>query len=217
MGLAVGAAHYDLSFASPWKFVYAPGEMCQCILVDGIGSRFVSESAYGQTVGDAIFRRNHGVAWMIVDQTVAESAKNAGAVLSQPDATADTIEALAEQIGVNAAVLANTVAFYNEHAANGEDPLLHKHAEFLTPLATAPFMAFDFGAASGVPFITLGGLRANANTEVVDNFGEVIPGLYAAGRTAPGISQEYYVSGSAVGDCTFWGRVAGRSAAARGA
>jgi 3-oxo-5alpha-steroid 4-dehydrogenase len=214
MGQSVGAALYDLSFASPWKFVYAPGEMCKCILVDQVGARFVGESRYGQDVGDLIIRRNGGVAWQIFDTPTYEAAKAAGGFFSEPVGTADTVEELAASINVDPAILANTVSFYNEQAKQGKDPLFLKHEEFLTPLETGPFLAFDFGVSTGIAFITLGGLRCTENAEVINSFGEIIPGLYSAGKTAPGINPEYYVSGSAVGDGTFWGRAAGRAAAA---
>ena len=47
--------------------------------------------------------------------------------------------------------------------------------------------------------------------------GRVIPGLYAAGRTAVGICSNVYVSGLAYADCIFSGRRVGRSVAAAGA
>lgn len=214
MGAVIGADAFNLSFASPWNFIYAPGELCQAVIVDGAGRRFTAETNYGADVGDAVFRRNHGIGWLILDQGVYDRATEAGALLSSPVATADTLEELAAQLDLPAAVLVNEISFYNEGAAVGEDPVFHKHAEYLAPLETPPFYAFNYGITRGIAFITLGGLRANIDTEILDVYGEVIPGLYGAGRVAPGISQEYYVSGSAVADCTFWGRVAGRSAAA---
>jgi 3-oxo-5alpha-steroid 4-dehydrogenase len=214
MGVALGADAFNMSFASPWNFIYAPGELCKAVLVDGRGARFVAESSYGADIGDAVFRRTGGVGWLVMNQAVWEEADAAGAVISQPDATADTLEELAEQLGLNVAVFLNTMAFYNEHAAAGEDPLFHKHAEYLAPMESGPYMAFDYGIAKGIPFITLGGLRANMDGQILDVYGEKIEGLYGAGRVAPGLSQEYYVSGSAVADCTFWGRVAGRAASA---
>lgn len=215
MAQAVGADVTNMSFASPWKFVYAPGEMCKCILVDGQGSRFVNESAYGQDVGEGIVLRNGGVAWMIMDQTLVDELTELGRALGDPVATADTIDDLAAELELSQPVFEQTMAFYNEQAALGEDPVFHKKAEFLQPLETAPFHAFDFGMATGMPYITLGGLRADTKTRVLSAIDYTpIPGLYSAGRTAPGISNEYYNSGTAVGDCTFWGRVAGREAAA---
>jgi len=43
--------------------------------------------------------------------------------------------------------------------------------------------------------------------------GQIIPGLFAAGRTTNGIAAEGYVSGISIGDGTLFGRAAGRSAA----
>jgi 3-oxo-5alpha-steroid 4-dehydrogenase len=44
--------------------------------------------------------------------------------------------------------------------------------------------------------------------------GSVVPGLYAAGRTAVGLCSHSYVSGLSLADCVFSGRRAGRNAAA---
>lgn len=213
MGAAVGGETYNLGLGSPWNFIYGPGEICKAILVDGTGRRFVAETRYGEDVGNAVLRDTNGIGWLIMDTPIYDGAVEAGATLSKPAVTADTIEELAEALDLPVAVLVNEVAFYNEQAAMGEDPVLGKHAEYLQPIEQGPFMAFDYGVAKGIPFITLGGLRSDINCNVLDQWGEPISGLYSAGRTAPGISQESYVSGSAVGDCTFWGRVAGRAAA----
>jgi 3-oxo-5alpha-steroid 4-dehydrogenase len=43
--------------------------------------------------------------------------------------------------------------------------------------------------------------------------GAPIPGLFAAGRTASGLSAWGYASGVSLGDGSFYGRRAGRSAA----
>ncbi|HBQ40491.1 MAG TPA: flavoprotein, partial [Halieaceae bacterium] len=51
--------------------------------------------------------------------------------------------------------------------------------------------------------------------EVLNIDGETIPGLYAAGRASAGLPRtaQGYASGMSVGDATFFGRLAGRSAA----
>ena len=61
---------------------------------------------------------------------------------------------------------------------------------------------------------TFGGLETTVDSQVLDAFGGVIPGLYAAGRTTAGLpTAPYIASGISVGDCTFFGRRAGRHAA----
>jgi len=80
------------------------------------------------------------------------------------------------------------LAIYNEDAANGEDTLFHKAAEWLQPLKP-PLVALDITPGRGVfiPMFTLGGLDTLPTGEVRTAQGDVIPGLYAAGRTACGI------------------------------
>jgi len=60
---------------------------------------------------------------------------------------------------------------------------------------------------------TLGGLHTLPTGEVLDPDGQIIPGLYAAGRTTSGVAAGGYCSGLSLGDGTFFGRKAGRSAA----
>ena len=112
--------------------------------------------------------------------------------------------------------LQQTVALYNVNASQGEDPLFHKHPEWLRPLDAPPYAAFDLslGKAPYLAF-TLGGLSTRATGEVLDDRGEVVTGLYAAGRNSCGLprSADGYASGLSVGDATFFGRLAGRQAA----
>ena len=60
---------------------------------------------------------------------------------------------------------------------------------------------------------TLGGLATTVDGEVLDLGGEPIPGLYAAGRTTSGIQAWGYISGTSLGEGTYFGRRAGRAAA----
>jgi predicted oxidoreductase len=132
--------------------------------------------------------------------------------------TGETIEELAEEVGLDSAMLRHTVDFYSEHAARGEDPLFHKSAEWLKPME-APYAALDCSLGEGAIYaaFTLGGLDTLPGGEVLTMEREVVPGLYAAGRTACGIprSSAGYASGLSVGDATFFGRMAGRTAGNR--
>ena len=114
-------------------------------------------------------------------------------------------------------MLQNTVRIYNENAAKGRDPVFHKQPDWLAPLDEPPFAAIEcsYGVAPYMVF-TLGGLRTRVGGEVVTEDDQDVPGLYAAGRTACGIPRSSwgYCSGTSVADATFFGRIAGRSAAA---
>jgi 3-oxo-5alpha-steroid 4-dehydrogenase len=82
------------------------------------------------------------------------------------------------------------------------------------------FAAKDFASSapsSGATGFTIGGLATTLDGAVVDVRGEVIGGLFAAGRAAAGLHGAGYISGTSLGDGTFFGRRAGAAAAGWGA
>jgi 3-oxo-5alpha-steroid 4-dehydrogenase len=109
--------------------------------------------------------------------------------------------------------LESTVAQYNRHAEDHEDPVFHKHPRWVRPLRP-PLGAIDLrlSAAPYAPF-TLGGLETTVRGEVLDLGGDPIPGLFAAGRTTAGVCAQGYASGLSIGDSTMFGRFAGATAA----
>jgi 3-oxo-5alpha-steroid 4-dehydrogenase len=132
-------------------------------------------------------------------------------------AVEESFEELERSLGMPEGELVHTVEVYNRHAAEGRDPLFHKAQAYCRPLTAAPFAAVDCTARGCIyGALTLGGLTTLATGEVVDADGRVIAGLYAAGRNAAGLCLEgrTYASGMSLGDVTFFGRVAGRRAAA---
>jgi 3-oxo-5alpha-steroid 4-dehydrogenase len=189
-----------------------PRRLVRGILVTPAGQRFINEDAYYGRVGQEGLFRQGGRMFLIVDTAIYE--RN----LAGFEATfvEDTIADLERAAGFPDGSLQSTVALYNRHAANGADPLFHKSRRFLQPLTEAPYAAIDCGTDKVVwATFTLGGLRTNPQSEVLRPDGQIVPGLYAAGRTTNGIAAEGYVSGISIGDGTFFGRAAGRHAAAR--
>jgi 3-oxo-5alpha-steroid 4-dehydrogenase len=84
-------------------------------------------------------------------------------------------------------------------------------------LDEGPFAALELNFTdSYFSFFTLGGLSTLPTGQVRDRAGEPVPGLYAAGRATSGLPRwgHGYSSGMSLADCTFFGRQAGRSAAA---
>jgi len=115
-----------------------------------------------------------------------------------------------------AGTLSHTMAFYNEHAREGRDPLFDKQVPILTPLDQGPFVALELNfETSYFSLFTLGGLRTSTDGEVMNRAGQPIAGLFAAGRCTSGLpAWGYgYSSGMSLADCTFFGRQAGRKAA----
>ncbi len=93
---------------------------------------------------------------------------------------ADSLEELAEKIGVPAKALLATVQRYNELARNGEDTDFGKRADRLTTIEQPPF----FGGEGLRQFlVVLGGLNTNVRLQPLDKDRKVIPGLYLAGNT----------------------------------
>ena len=106
---------------------------------------------------------------------------------------ADTVEELAEKIGVDPAALAETVANYTKYAESGVDEEWGKPAQYLWPCDTAPFYALR--VSSGM-LNTNGGIRINRNAQVVDARFKPVVGLYAAGVCTSGWDNELYGGGS---------------------
>ena len=125
-----------------------------------------------------------------------------------------TLDELASQLPMPKDALLASVAYYNRHARRQQDPLFGKVKEYLSPLREAPFVAYDLSVDKAFfPAHTFGGLRTSVDSQVLNGFGETIPGLYAAGRTSAGLPVAPYIaSGISLGDGSCFGRRAGRHA-----
>jgi hypothetical protein len=102
---------------------------------------------------------------------------------------ADTIEELAEKLGLPAGTLASTVARYNELAISGSDTDFGKPASDLIALNTPPYYGIRQGAQS---LCSLDGLRINTDCAVIDDYDEPIAGLWAAGNASGGFFANNY-------------------------
>jgi 3-oxo-5alpha-steroid 4-dehydrogenase len=212
MGIAAGAAALRMHQGFAIVPLYPPESVLSGIVVNASGQRFVAEDTYYGVLGDAIAYHQQGRAWLVTDQGSEPPAPQDNFSLL---GEGNTIGDVADQLGFPKGALQDTVAYYNRHAHNGEDPLFRKRPAFLRPLQGPPYRAWDLSVAkSFVPAHTFGGLHTGLDGEVINSFGQVIPGLYAAGRTSAGLpGAPYIASGLSVGDATFFGRRAGRAAA----
>lgn len=129
-------------------------------------------------------------------------------------AKADTLEELAEKIGIDPEGLVKNVEEYNAMCAEGWDTLFEKEREFMQPLENGPFYACrQYVGAYG----TLGGVLINQRMEVMTDEYKTIPGLYCVGTdacTIYGDSYNYSIPGNTMGFCLNSGRIAGENAAA---
>lgn len=106
---------------------------------------------------------------------------------------ADTIEELAEKIGVPADALAQTVATYDADAAAGADSAFNKDPQYMVALGEAPYYAFKL---SSIIVNTNGGIRVDHDCRVVDQSFTPVAGLYATGLTISGYVTDVYETGN---------------------
>ncbi|TGD18248.1 FAD-dependent oxidoreductase [Levilactobacillus suantsaiihabitans] len=126
---------------------------------------------------------------------------------------ADTIEELAQKMGMPVDQLTQTVSRYNQAAAAGVDDEFGKDAQYLVPVNDGPYYGFKLYTGA---FCTMGGLQVTPDNEVVDDAGQVIPGLYAAGNDSSGLVGDTYgpnMPGTCVGYAFYSGRNAGQTLA----
>jgi 3-oxo-5alpha-steroid 4-dehydrogenase len=212
MGMAVGGNALRMNQGFAIAPIYPPENVISGILVNRAGQRFIAEDSYHGVIGDAVAFHQGGKAWLITD---ARSSYAFPQDSFLPVATANTLGDIAHQLKFPRGALQNTVAYYNRHAGNGDDPMFHKSGSYLRPLQGPPYTAWDVSVDKAFfPAHTFGGLQTTVDGEVVSSFGDTIAGLYAVGRTSAGLpTAPYFASGLSVGDCTFFGRRAGKRAA----
>jgi 3-oxo-5alpha-steroid 4-dehydrogenase len=213
MGMGAGGAAIRMDVGCIVLPFTVPKILMKGIMVNRRGLRFINEDVYQTVVGEAALLREGGEVFLVTDnETFARPFAPA-----EIAAVEETVADLERALGMPEGNLQRTVAVYNEHAARGADPLFCKAADYLTPLVHPPFAALDYRAANSLYTVfTLGGLHTRPTGEVLTPDGDVVPGLYAAGRTTSGLAAQGYSSGLSLADATFFGRLAGRTAARAG-
>ena len=179
------------------------------ILVNANGERFIDEVGTRDVVSAAEIAQPGSYSWLIVDQAMVDaSSVIQGYIKKGYTVTGATYEELGKAMGVDAAAFAETMEKWNGYVEAKNDPDFGR-TSFANPLNTAPYYAVKVTA--GVHH-TMGGLKINANTEVLNEKGEVIPGLFAAGEVTGGVHGANRLGGNAVADFTVFGRIAGAAA-----
>lgn len=202
------------------------------IRVNAAGQRFFNEGVCADFTAYANALTSQTAAFSIIDQDYVDLLENVGIFNQVPSAgyfagkplpgahdglvanenvvQADTIEELAEALGIDPEGLAATVEEYNAFCEAGVDAKYGKSADYLQPIRTAPF----YGARMiRTLFATVGGLDVNENMQVVAAEGGVIGGLYACGGDASSIYGNNYDVNVASGSQQGWAANSGRLAA----
>ena len=195
------------------------------ILVDREGRRFIDEAsntvdAIYENVARTINKLPGGVAYLICDARLDEVDNWQRSVRSdQKPIMADTLQDLATQLEIPVASLTKTVVEFNAATSDGPfspfelDGLATEYlnppkSNWALPIAIGPFRAWPVSSAN---CFTFGGLRCNANAQILDGDGRPIPGIYAAGETM-GLYYKSYTGATSVLRGAVFGRIAGRHA-----
>ena len=179
------------------------------ILINEEGQRFIDEVGTRDVVSAAEIAQTGSYSWLVVDQAMVDaSSVIQGYIKKGYTVTGATYEELGKAMGVDAAAFAETMEKWNGYVEAKNDPDFGR-TSFANPLNTAPYYAVKVTA--GVHH-TMGGPKINANTEVLNEKGEVIPGLFAAGEVTGGVHGANRLGGNAVADFTVFGRIAGAAA-----
>lgn len=254
MAMEVGAALGNMSEAWWMQLVKIPGETLEggevfrmtwheralpgSIMVNRAGRRFVNEAHNYSDIGRAFHAFDANTfdwanipAWLLFDHEHFECygvpSLPPGSAAPRWLTTAPTLEALAANVGIDAAGLVAAVARFNEGAAAGRDPDFHRGesafdqfhgdqsregtARCLRPLTIPPYHALRiYSGALG----TSGGPKTDTSGRVLDVRGKAIPGLFAAGNVAASPTGRVYPgAGGTIGVALTFGHLAGLAAA----
>ena len=180
------------------------------ILVNAEGKRFYDEVSTRDKVSAAIIEQTDKSAWLVVDQAMVDkSAVIAGYIKSGYTVTGATYEELAKAMGVDETTFVSTMNTWNQ-AVEAKSDAEFNRTSFANPLTAAPYYAIKITPAV---HHTMGGIVINPKAEVLNEKGEAISGLFAAGEVTGGVHGANRLGGNAVADFTVFGRIAGQSAA----
>ena len=217
------------------------GDASQQIWIDGEGNRFVNEYAERDVLAKASLALDNGIFYIIyAGKDVNENGELQGATLEDSlfgttvQSMVDnghvwygsTLKELAENSKTSAGgaapafseeALRATIEKYNTYVANQKDDDFGKEvlagAIDIDAIENNPDAGFVISPRKASIHHTMGGVQINTNAEVLDESGNAIDGLWAAGEVTGGIHAGNRLGGNAVADIFTFGHIAGASAA----
>lgn len=199
------------------------------VMVNVDGERFVDEGedevwlTYAKT-GSAIRSQPQALAFQIFDQKtdhLLEPRYSTGTPIE-----ANSLEELADKLGIDRDALRSTVDTYNAATTGGKfDPFTKDglkaspegqppKSNWATPLDEGPFTCYR--VTCGITF-TYGGLKIDQNAQVIDKAGRKMTNLYATGELAGDFFYHNYPAGAGLMRGAVFGRISGAQAAATAA
>jgi tricarballylate dehydrogenase len=196
------------------------------ILVNKKGKRFTDEGVttideqYEEVARKIFYECEDHIAYMITDQKMYDIPNYEEALQTDiPAIVGETIEDIANQIGVDAENLKHTIDEFNAACPTGEfiynridglatTGLALNKSNWSIPINQGPFIAYPIICCN---VFTNGGLATDLNGRVLTGDQVAIPGLYAVGETS-GVYYGKYPGGTSVLRCLVYGRRAGYDA-----
>lgn len=178
------------------------------ILVNDEAKRFVNELDTRKNVTKAIDDLGGTGAYLIFDRDIRKRVQaiefydHIGLVK-----TGQTLENLAETMGLNPETLHQTVYDWNNFVQNQNDTDFGRTTGMERNICDGPFYAIHIAPAV---HYTMGGVAINHQTQVLNNDGKVIDGLYAAGEVVGGLHGNNRIGGNSIAETIIFGRQAGQ-------
>ena len=180
------------------------------------GKRFVDETGRRDEISHGILAQDKKVCFSIYDAKTLEQNKVQKkhidiALRTKEMYSANSLDELAQKVGIDPKGLKETIAQYNKAAAAQDEKLLSVPKAILgNTVDKPPYYAVPLTTTI---HHTMGGLKINGSTQVLDANGKPIPGLYAAGEVTGGIHGANRLGRNALTDLLVFGHVAGQQLA----
>lgn len=180
------------------------------LLINREGKRFTDEIGRRDVVSEAILDQEGQSAFLVFDDTIRESLAAIDGYIKKGFTTeGETVEELAEALGIDPVALNETIEAYNGFVDAGTDGDFQR-ADMPRKLERAKYYAIEIAPAV---HHTMGGLKINTEAEVLDTAGTIMGGLYGAGEVTGGVHGGNRLGGNALADIITYGRIAGKNAA----
>lgn len=178
------------------------------ILINREGKRFINEIETRDVVSEAILDQEKQTAFLFFDEGIRESLKAIDKYVDMGlTIEGESIEELAKALEIDGDNLAQTVKLYNEYVDSKEDKEFSR-SDMPRKIEKSKYYAIEVGPAI---HHTMGGLRINTKTQVLNADGNPISGLYAAGEVVGGVHGGNRLGGNALADIIIFGRIAGNT------
>lgn len=180
------------------------------ILINREGKRFVNEITTRDACSATILKQTGKTAFLVFDEGIRKSLKQIeGYFHLNLVVEGNSIKDLADKLKVPSDVLEDTISTYNK-AVEAKNDAEFKRPDMPRAIKTAKFYAIE--VMPGIHY-TMGGIKIDTETKVINKDGKPIKGFYAAGEVTGGVHGANRLGGNSISETITFGRIAGQKAA----